>query len=240
MRVWPVLVRPRYAGNVGSVVRVAANFGAERVTLVDPECSLEEPDLVRMAMGADRVVRVEVVPELAAAVVGADAVIATTSGRNRDPRGLGAPAEVRERVLRAGAASAALVFGSERGGLSNEELRRCEMLLTIPANPDFPVLNLAQAVGIVLAAFVGEDFSPAAPSDPLDAPAPPAEFAQAVEHVQEVLLASGFLNPENPSHVMDQLRRVLGRAVPTRREVAILRGIASHIAYLHGRSRPTR
>lgn len=221
-----------YAGNVGAATRVAANFGVERLVLVDPDCVLEEPDFIRMAMGAERHVRIEAVRTIEAAIAGSDLVVATTSGRDRDPRWLGPPAEVRVRAEQAGASCVAVIFGPERKGLSREELRRAHLLLTIPSNPEFPVLNLAQAVGIVLAAFAGSSLALAEPTHPLEAPAPAEEFDAAMEHLRQVLLDTGFLDPVNPARVMDQIRLMLGRAVPTRREVTILRGLAAHINYL--------
>lgn len=229
-----VLVRPYYAGNVGSAVRVAANFGVGRVLLVAPLCSLEEHEFVKMEMGGSAHLTIETVATLEEAVADAQLVVGTSSGRSRDPRPLLTPAEVAARVSEAAPASLALVFGSERGGLSTDELRACQLLLTVPTNPAFPVLNLAQSVGIVLTALPSTS-SPPAPRSSLDLPAEAGEFHAALSHLSAALLTTGYLDPVNPARVEDQLRRLLARAVPTRRELAIVRGIASHLTYLHGR-----
>lgn len=237
MRFRIVLVRPRYGGNVGSAVRAAANFAVTEVTLVDPGCVLEDdPEFVRMAMGGDRLVRLATVSTLAEAIAGAEVALATTSRRRRDPRAILAPAEAAQRLAESGAANVALVFGSERGGLSRDELSRCHMALAVPTDPAFPVLNLAQAVGIVLALLtVGAAELPLAP-DSMDRPAPHAEFSAALTHLEDVLLVSGFLDPQNPARVAGQFRRWLGRTAPTRRELALLRALAAHVTYLLGRS----
>jgi tRNA/rRNA methyltransferase len=231
----PVLVRPMYAGNVGAAARIAANFGIARLVLVEPSCSLEEDDFHRMAMGADRHLAISLEPTLAAALHGIEVAIATTSGRHRDPRGLLTPVEARRRVVESDARSVALVFGPERSGLTREELHRCQLLLTIPSDADFPVLNLAQAVAVVLSSLAGEDVPRLDSDDPLDGTAPHAEFEAAMTHLERVLLDNGFLDPVNPARTMDQLRRLLGRAVPTRREIAVLRGLASHVDALRRR-----
>jgi TrmH family RNA methyltransferase len=233
-----VLVRPRYPGNVGSAVRVAANFSVGEVTLVEPACALDDdPEFVRMAMGGESLVTISSVPSLAAAVGDCQLVIATTSRRNRDPRAVHTPAEARERVREAGADSVALVFGPERGGLSRQELRACHLSLAVPTNPEFPVLNLAQAVAIVLAAFSEDGAGQPAPADAIDRPATHEDFTAAIAHLEEVLLASGYLDRNNPARVSDQFRRWLGRAAPTGREVALLHALAAHMTYLLNRSK---
>ena len=234
-----VLVRPRYPGNVGAAVRVAANFSVPEVVLVQPACPLDdEPEFVRMAMGAEKLVTVASSPTLAEAVADHQLVIATTSTRNRDPRAIHTPAEARQKMREASAETVALVFGPERGGLSREELRACHLILGVPTNPAFPVLNLAQAVGIVLASFSVDGSGLPAPPDPMDQPATHEEFSAAITHLEQTLLASGYLDPHNPARVTDQFRRWLGRGVPTRREVALLHALAAHVTYLLDRSKP--
>jgi TrmH family RNA methyltransferase len=228
-----VLVRPRYPGNVGAAVRVAANFSVTEVTLVEPACSLDdEPEFLRMAMGAEKLVSISTAPTLAHAVADRQLVIATTSTRNRDQRAICTPAEARQKLRAAAAEAVALVFGPERGGLSRQELRSCHLALGVPTNPAFPVLNLAQAVGIVLAGFADDGAGLPAPRDLMDRPATHEDFGAAIAHLEETLLASGYLDPHNPARVTDQFRRWLGRGVPTNREVALLHALAAHITYL--------
>jgi TrmH family RNA methyltransferase len=235
-----VLVRPRYAGNVGAAVRVAANFSVPELVLVEPACPLDDdPEFVRMAMGGEKLVTISSSPTLAAAVATCQVVMATTSTRNRDPRAIHTPAEARAKLRESAVETLALVFGPERGGLSREELRGCHLVLAVPTNPAFAVLNLAQAVGIVLALLSDESPDRAAPSDPLDQPAIHEELSAAISHLEEVLLASGYLDPNNPARVSGQFRRWFGRTVPTRREVALLHALAAHVAYLLDRPKPT-
>lgn len=231
----PVLVRPRYAGNVGSVLRAAANFGARRILVVDVQCDLADVELTRMAMGAERLVAVETASTLEEALAPFPAAVGFTSLRERDPRGAFSLWELPP-VLAERAEAVALVFGPERGGLSREELAVCSHLATIPTNPDFPVMNLAQAAAVVLAVLTRGDFQVPQPRLPEDLPAPREEVEKALAHLQEVLLASRFLDPHNPRRVFDQIRRVVGRGLPSGREVKILHALAAHIAFLSRRA----
>ncbi len=240
MQIVPVLVRPLYAGNAGSAVRVAANFGLDELVLVQPSCSTEENEFRQMAVGGLDHVRIRTAAELTDAVADCDLAVATTSGRQRDPRGILVPDQVRTLLDDRRPARVALVFGSERSGLSAEELRHCHVLCTVPSAPDFPVLNLAQAVAILLAAVVPGRRGPEPPRNAMDHVATTAEFEAALAHLQEVLLETGFLDADNPTRVSDQLRRLVGRAVPTSRELAIVRGIAAHIRYIWGLSSSSR
>jgi TrmH family RNA methyltransferase len=234
-----VLVRPRYAGNVGAAVRAAANFAVNQLTLVEPACPLEDdPEFVRMAMGGEALVGISRAPTLSAAVADCQLAVATTSDRNRDRRGVHTPAEVKQSLGGAEAQTVALVFGPERGGLTRDELHRCHLALAVPTNPAFPVLNLAQAVGIVLAGFAEGIAAIPPPPDPMDQAATHGQLAAAVAHLEDSLLASGYLDPHNPARVTDQFRRWFGRTVPTRREVALLHALAAHITYLLKRSKP--
>jgi TrmH family RNA methyltransferase len=230
-----VLVRPRYAGNLGAVLRVAANFGVSRVALVAPSVWMDDPAMGQMAMGADRLVEMSEHETLAAALDGVEVAVATTSARTRDPRAILAPAEVRARLAAAGVRRTAIVFGSERGGLDRRELRACQLSTAVPTRAEFPVLNLAQAVAIVLALLTDGRFPLRSATDERDAPAPGTELAEALAQLEATLLATGFLDPVNPARVMDQLRRLFGRALPTHREVAIVRGLAAHLDYMGGR-----
>jgi tRNA/rRNA methyltransferase len=121
----------------------------------------------------------------------------------------------------------AFVFGGERFGMSNDDVYRCHVCLSIPAAPDYGSLNLAQAVQIVAyewrQALGGFDVVPrAAASRPADARA----VQGLLDHWREVLVQIGYLDPEAPKKLMPRLNQLLNRAQPTDDEVHILRGIA--------------
>jgi len=218
------------------VVRVAGNFAVPEVAVVEPSFEMEDTELLRMAMGGLKRVKLSFAQSLPEAVADADLVIATTSGRDRDRRAIHTLPEARRRIETSGAQAVTCVFGSERGGLSRDEARHCHLWLTVPTCPDFPVLNLAQATAIVVASLCEGSSAPVLPADPMDQAAPLGELESAMDHLQEVLLSTSYLDPHNPGRVADQWRRWFGRTVPTRREVALLHALAAHVAYLRDRS----
>lgn len=230
-----VLVRPRYAGNIGSAVRLAGNFAVPELVLVAPECDLDDPEFIRMAMGGQDLVRVTASGSLAEAVQGSHLVLATTSSRSRDQRRVLTLPEARALLAERPQRRVAVVFGPERGGLSADELRTCHARVTVPTSPALPVLNLAQAVAIVVAGLHEGTIERSVPGAVTDRAAPWEDLSAAIAHLQEALLASGVLDPQNPARVMDQVRRWLGRTVPTRREVALLHALAAHVEYLVSR-----
>ena len=221
-------MEPSLAGNVGAVIRVAANFGVRRVTLVRPGVDLDDPEVGRWACGGDDLVLLGRADSLDAAVAGARTVLATASTRGRGSQPTISPREAVAEVARRDPGSTALVFGNESRGLSRADLDRCDLVLRVPTRPEFPVLNLAQAVAIVLAALAGGD-SPATAS--LDPPAPHRSVEGLMEHLRGSLLAIGFLDPSNPDRILRKLRRMLGRAGVTDNEVDILRGVCRQMEW---------
>ena len=120
----------------------------------------------------------------------------------------------------------ALLFGREKYGLTNAELERCHLLISIPANPDYSSLNLAMAVQVLayeIRLARGQTSLPPASADP--PPAAAEDMQRFYRHLEEVLLENGFLDPDNPRHLMRRLRRLFNRAVPDENEINILRGM---------------
>jgi len=128
----------------------------------------------------------------------------------------------------------ALVFGPEDHGLSNDDLRLCQRLITIPSHPTYPSFNVAQAV--LLCCY--ELFLTVAHHEPIEA-GPPLASAERIEFMYEKLkgacLKIGFLHSDNPEHIMFAFRRIFGRAGLEDREVRILLGLAHQIAWYANR-----
>ena len=225
-----VLVRPRRAGNVGAAARAMKNMGLKRLKLVQPREVLG-PECAKMAMRASHLVdEAEIHASVGEALQGEQVVIGTTSGRDRRARRRVYEAREMAPIIAGFAASqnVSLLFGPERSGLSEAQLARCQYLVSIPAHPDYPVLNLSQAVlilGYEILHAGGENegsFLPLA-SD--------GEREQMFEQAQEVLTAIGFLSRGNPGHIMQSIRRLLGAAELTTRDIRILRGIFSQMQW---------
>ncbi len=166
------------------------------------------------------------VPDLDTALEGC-VLVAGTSARRR---GIGPPELMpRECAARLTAAAAerdvALVFGRERTGLTNEELDRCHLLVTIPANPEYASLNLAAAVQVLAyELLLARGTTPTAAESEVPL-ATADELERLYQHLEQAALETGFLDPENPKHLMRRLRRLFNRAQPDQNELNILRGL---------------
>ena len=136
--------------------------------------------------------------------------------------------ELRDR-FRSGGGDVALVFGNETSGLSNAEVALCQRWTTIPTAPDYSSLNLAQAVQILCYELRRSAVAPGLPPEISGAgvPATHEEMEGLLASIEHAALASGFLDPCRPGRLMLRLRRLLGRAVPEREEVSLLRGLVA-------------
>lgn len=227
-----VLFEPMYTGNIGSVARAMKNMGYRDLVIVNPPPEFPNNEARQMASGAQDVLAgARIVGTLAEAVAGCGLVVGTTARYFRlglpelDPRECAAQLLSAARVQ-----PAALVFGPERSGLTNAELDLCHAIAYIPASPDYDSLNLAQAVQVLAYELrMAEPFSRTLP--PPESPlARPEDLQLFYDHLERVLLASGFLDPGNPRHLMRRLRRLFSRARLDSNELNILRGILSSVA----------
>ncbi|MBW4051157.1 MAG: RNA methyltransferase [Proteobacteria bacterium] len=226
-----VLVEPSHPGNIGAVARAMKNMGLERLVLVNPR-QFPHSEAIARASGADDVLaNARVVATVEEAVAGCGLILATTS-RTRDQ--YFRVADVRDaaqRVLHESRRGpAAVLFGSERAGLSNEQLEAAHLLIRIPASESYPSLNLAMAVQIVtyeLFLARGVPIDPAPSAGPL---ADPAEMGRLYEHLAQVLEEIDFRDrTQGGTHLMGRLRRLFQRAALDRNEVNILRGILTAV-----------
>ena len=228
-----VLMHTSHPGNVGAAARAIKVMGFGDLVLVQPRFAdvLSHEDTVAMASGAaDVLTRARIVGTLAEALDGISVACATAM----TPRDFGPPTFApREHFpsLVAQALPVAFVFGSERYGLSNEDVWRCHACLSIPTHPDYGSLNLAQAVQLIAyewrQALGGFAVTPRTPT--VERATLP-EALGALEHWQAVLQQIGFLDPAAPKRLMPRLQQLLNRAALTREEVHILRGIARAVS----------
>lgn len=226
-----VLVGTQHPGNVGAVARAMKNMALYDLVLVSPR-EFPHPEAFARASGADDVLaRARIVRTVSEAVSDCGLVAATTA-RERDQnfRVL----DVREGVARVAAhgmaGPAALLFGAERAGLSNEELACAHFLIRIPANPEYTSLNLSMAVQLVayeLYRARGAQVPRTAAVTPL---ASADEMQKFYAHLEEVLVEVDFRDrTESGMHLMNRIRRLFQRAEPDRNEVNILRGILASV-----------
>ena len=131
----------------------------------------------------------------------------------------------------------AVVFGPEKSGLSNSDLDRCQVLLTIPTNPDFSSLNIAMAVQVITYELQLALRQAPQRVEPEIPPATGDEMEHFYVHLEKVLTETGFLDPDNPRTLMRRLRRLFIKAQPDQNEVNILRGILTSVDHLGKRQR---
>ncbi|MCD4749003.1 MAG: hypothetical protein K8R59_06490 [Thermoanaerobaculales bacterium] len=221
-----ILIETSSPGNLGAALRVAANFGVSKVELVRPSAKVDHPDVARWACGAEEHLSVRIHDTLEDAATGIRTLVATASGRGRENQPLFTPSEAAEALADRGLADGALVFGSETRGMRREDVDRCDLVIRIPTAENFPVLNLTQAVAILLAhlSFAGKEAFENRPE-----PASNDRVEGLMNHLHKTLLHIGYLDPQNPQRILRKLRRIFGRAGITENEVSIFRGMCRQI-----------
>jgi TrmH family RNA methyltransferase len=226
-----VLVRTSHPGNIGGAARAMKTMGLEQLVLVAP-LRYPHADATARATGADDVLeRARVCATLEEALADCTFVIGASARQRTLPWPLLDARAAAERVA-ASAEETAIVFGPEQSGLDNGELERCGALLRIPTSAAYGSLNLAAAVQIVvyelhMAARVAVARAPDTPLATAD------ELEYFYEHLQRVMEAAEFLDPENPKHLMRRMRRLFNRAHLDRNELNILRGLLAAYDKLH-------
>lgn len=229
-----VLVRPRGSANVGAVARAMKNMGLARLVLVAPRLEADGWAEAMAVHGRDVLAAATTAATLAEAVAGCRLVVGTAARSGPFAGQTGCPRALAPEILAvARSAPVALVFGPEDHGLSNDDLKACQRLVTIPTADAYASLNLAQAVLVCayelhLAATAAA--ATAAPALPPDL-APAEQVGLLLERLETALLAIGFLNPQNPDPVMYVFRRVFARAGLGEHDVRVLLGLARQIAW---------
>jgi tRNA/rRNA methyltransferase len=233
-----VLVRPRIAANIGAAARVMRNMGLSDLVLVEPEADPTDAEARRLSTHGEEVLqRCRRVADIGDAMADCVLVAATSArvGGLTRRQFVGAPDEIIPPLIEAMAAGPiALVFGPEASGLSNAEVARCHYLIHIPADPQYPVLNLAQSVAICTYELRRHWLRQSAAPTLLPAPAAPAPFAdqeRAFEQLRQALEDVHFLWNEKADSLMHALRHLLGRAGPTPMEIDVLLGLARQLRW---------
>lgn len=240
-----VMVETTHPGNIGSAARAMKTMGLSDLRLVRPK-SFPCVEATALASGAaDLLATARVCETLDEALADAELVIATSARERRIPwpcisaRELGGALqqEAPERRI-------AILFGREDRGLTNDELQRCNLHVTIPSNKDYGVLNVAAAVQVICyelrMATLGEQvdasdthshrYQQPLPELPWDQPpATQQEQQHLLEHLERMMEKSGFLDPANPGQVVTRMRRLFLRARPDKMEVSILRGLLASL-----------
>lgn len=226
-----VLVRPQMGRNIGSAARAMLNFGLERMRVVEPRDGWPNPDAVAMASGAGRVLdQATVHGSVAEAVGDCDYVFATTARSRELSKPIFSPEAAMEytRQMQLEGRRVAVLFGPERTGLENDDVAVANGIITVPVNPQFASLNLAQCV--LLTAYEFRRQSVEVQHEVLSMPttetASVIEVDKLAEHYEARLEDSGFFFPETKAEGMKiHLRNMWSRMPLTRQDVQMLHGV---------------
>jgi len=228
-----LLVRPRYHENIGSVARAMKNMGLNRLIVVDGSSPLHR-DAYKLASGAEDILeRAEEFPNLKEAISEVGCVVGMTSRAGKERSPLLTPKDLVEQLIPISEKnSIGLVFGSEKEGLTNEELSLCNLYVRIPSTDAFPSLNLAQAVMVLCyelfqsSTTIQKETGPLASSEHLE---------RMFNHMERTLVTIGFLDAKQPGRIMRVLRKIFVRSQMDEREVQIFQGIWSKVDWHLGK-----
>ena len=222
-----VLSHTTHPGNIGAAARAMKTMGLRRLYLINPR-HFPDPQADAMAAGASDILGNAVVcSSVDEALHGVVFTVAMTARRRDISIEVKTPREAMPLLLQQAAQQpAALLFGTEMSGLTNEEMGKAQVLVNIPADPDFSSLNLAAAVQVM-----GYELNAAAqnyvPDVPEIRPATHEQMEGLFAHLEKTLLEIGFFTTQNPARMMQRLRRLYARARLEPEEINILRGILS-------------
>jgi tRNA/rRNA methyltransferase len=222
-----ILVRPQLGENIGKAARAMLNFGLTDLRLVDPRDGWPNPAAGPAASGADVVLeQARVFGTVAEAAADCIHVYATTVRK----RGLVMPVVTPEEAateIRGQAERSAILFGAERSGLETDEVAIAAKIVTVPVNPDFRSLNLAQAVMILAYEWSkGQQLAVPTQGDPEEPRATQAQLDGLIGQLDEALAAAGYFHPpDRTPATRNTLRTILTKAGWSNREVRAMRGV---------------
>jgi tRNA/rRNA methyltransferase len=241
------MTQPSHPGNVGSTARAIKTMGFEDLALVSPKLDQisGQPEAIALASGAlDVLQNAPILTSLAEALAPVTLAFALTAR----PRDLGPPScDIRQaaglartHLAQHPEARVAIVAGTERSGLTNEQIALCHRVCYIPANPDYSSLNVSQALQLAAWELRYALLSEAAPSavtlnvatpithkDPGRKPASSQAVQALILHLEEALVAVQFLDPDHPKKLMPRMRHLFSKLAMTQDEVDMWRGVCT-------------
>ena len=231
-RVKIVLVNTTHPGNIGATARAMKTMGLDQLALVAPR-QFPSAECTARAAGADDVLaRASVFPNVEEAVADCELVFGTSARTRSIAWPEVTPETAAAQIADHTGAGAAVLFGRESSGLSNEELETCHAMIRIPTNAEFASLNLASAVQIICYEISKQRLARETGSgddDDTESPVTTREMEYLYEHFEQTLIDIGYLDPEKPRRLMRRIRRLFNRARLDGNEYNILRGILTAI-----------
>ena len=223
-----VLFRPRYPENIGAAARAMRNMGISQLVVVEPQnCDLTKICKMATHEATEVVERMKVCQTLMSALAEFNFVVGTTARLGGQRKVVSSPAKLAQKLISLSAQNQiAILFGPEDRGLTNSDIRFCDILVNIPT-AEFSSLNLAQAVMIMCYELFC--FSRDIPGEFAPRLANRHELDDMYEQLKDVLMRISFINPENPDYFMNNLRHFGSRMQLRAKEVSIIRGICRQI-----------
>ncbi len=226
-----VLCQTSHPGNIGAVARAMKNMGLTELHLVNP-CEYRDYEAYARASGADDVLDAAVVHQELQSAINDCGLVFGTSARQRHIPFI--PVEPRECAMQSVSAAhagdrVAILFGSERAGLQNDELLLCHHLVTIPTSDAYSSLNIAMAVQIIAYELLLTTRGSSLTVERDNPLATMQELEHLYVHLSEVLEGTHFRDHTRSGHVMARVRRIFNRAQLDQNEMRILRGILSAV-----------
>ena len=221
-----VLVRPQLGQNIGKAARAMLNFGLTEMRLVSPRDGWPNPDAGPAASGADVVLeQAGLFDSVADAIADCSLVFASTVRRRDLVMPVAGPQQMAEQIA-ATTSRSAILFGPERSGLETEDVALANAIVTVPINPEFGSLNLAQAV-ILLAYEWSRQSALAQPTvKALEPPAPHGELEGLIAQVDQELEAKGYFHPPSRTEATrNTLRTIFTKTGWSSREIKAIRGV---------------
>jgi tRNA/rRNA methyltransferase len=229
-----VLNRPRYPENIGAAARAVCNMGIGHLVVVAPEkCDLNRVLTLATHAAIDVVEEMLYFEDLAEALAPYNYVVGTTARLGGQRPSVASPAQMAEQLIPISQANqVALLFGPEDRGLTNEEIRLCHQLVTIPT-ARFSSLNLAQAVMVLCYELFKAGLPPAKTFTPRLATR--LELDGMYDQIKDILVRINYIQPENPDYWMNKLRYFFSRVELRAGDVSIIRGICRQINWYSGK-----
>jgi tRNA/rRNA methyltransferase len=225
-----ILTGTKHPGNIGSAARAMFNMGLEHLVLAAPQCQINDESYRMAKSGRGILDSMQSFPSLLTAVKEIQLLIGTTGKGEGYREQAYAPRALAPRILdNAALNKVGILFGPEDTGLVDDDLQLCQLLIRIPTRHKANSINLAQSVMIICY----ELFLGSLEREPARVPklARVEQIEAMYDQLQKALLDIGFLYPQNASHMMFALRKLLGRAGLETSDVGILRGIARQIGW---------
>ena len=226
-----VLVRPQLGENIGKAARAMLNFGLVEMRLVSPRDGWPNPSAGPAASGADRVLeQAKVFASVSDAIADCAHVYATTVRKRGVTKPVVTP-EAAATAIHSGPGRSAILFGPERSGLETDDVALARSIITVPINPEFGSLNLAQAVILVAYEWSKGVALASPPEVDLPPPAPQAELDGMIAQLDAMLVGSDFFFPPDRTPVTRRtLRTLLTKPGWSAQEVRTMRGVLSALA----------